>query len=77
MTRSAWATTDLYFNGEGALKNLRLLLYHRGRVLVMRMLGEPSPDKIQSDPPGARVSYDGLDLGVTPISTVLACSLMS
>jgi hypothetical protein len=36
----------------------------------------PSLVKIQSDPPGARVLYDGQDLGVTPISTVLACPLM-
>ncbi len=35
----------------------------------------PSIVKIQSDPPGARVWYDGQDLGVTPISTVLACPL--
>jgi hypothetical protein len=35
----------------------------------------PSLVKIQSDPPGARVLYDGQDLGVTPISTVLACPL--
>jgi hypothetical protein len=37
----------------------------------------PSLVKIQSDPPGARVLYDGQDLGVTPISTVLACPLKS
>jgi len=35
----------------------------------------PSLVKIQSDPPGARVLYDKQDLGVTPISTILACPL--
>jgi len=46
-------------------------------LLLCGCWANPSLVKIQSDPPGARVSYDGKDLGVTPISTVLACPLMS
>jgi hypothetical protein len=46
-------------------------------LLLCGCWANPSLVKIQSDPPGARVSYDGQDLGVTPISTVLACPLMS
>lgn len=34
----------------------------------------PSIVKIESDPPGARVFFNEQDLGVTPISTVLACT---
>ena len=44
-------------------------------ILFTGCWANPSLVKIQSDPPGARVSYDGQDLGVTPISTVLACPL--
>lgn len=37
----------------------------------------PSLVKIQSDPPGARVFYNGQDLGATPISKVLTCMLQT
>ena len=46
-------------------------------LLLSSCWANPSLVKIQSDPPGARVLYDGHDLGVTPISTVLACPLKS
>lgn len=44
-------------------------------LLLSGCWANPSLVKIHSDPPGARVLYDGQDLGVTPISTVLACRL--
>jgi PEGA domain-containing protein len=46
-------------------------------LLLCGCWANPSLVKVQSDPPGARVSYNGQDLGVTPISAVLACPLMS
>jgi hypothetical protein len=46
-------------------------------ILLTGCWANPSLVKIQSDPPGARVSYEGQDLGVTPISTVLACPLIA
>jgi hypothetical protein len=45
-------------------------------IVVLLFCGcwaNPSLVKIQSDPPGARVWYEGQDLEVTPITTVLAC----
>ena len=44
-------------------------------LLITGCWANPSLVKIQSDPPGARVWYNGEDLGVTPISTVMACPL--
>ena len=46
-------------------------------LLLSGCWANPSLVKIQSDPSGARVWYNELDLGVTPISTVLACPLMT
>ena len=46
-------------------------------LLLSGCWANPSLVKIQSDPPGARVWYNEQDLGVTPLSTVLACPMMT
>jgi hypothetical protein len=46
-------------------------------LLLSGCWANPSLVTIQSDPPGARVWYNKQDLGVTPLSTVLACPLMT
>jgi hypothetical protein len=59
------------------MKNFEWFCIVVAGLMVSGCWANPSLVKIQSDPPGARVWYDGQDLGVTPLSTVLACPLKS
>lgn len=43
-------------------------------LLLSGCWANPSLVRIQSDPPGARVFFNEKDLGVTPLSQVLACT---
>jgi PEGA domain-containing protein len=59
------------------LKGFGYLWLATAGLMLTGCWANPSLVKIQSDPPGARVWYEGQDLGVTPVSTVLACPLQT
>ena len=64
-----------HFTVRSSMKGFGCWLIVAVGLLLSDCWANPSLVKIQSDPPGVRVSYDGHALGVTPISTVLACPL--